>query len=79
MFAISELEPWVTSDVVAKYLGYTARRIRQLAAAGKIPASSVTICGRPIWRFKLSLIDKWLEEHSNVSVAKGDSAHMKTK
>ena len=45
---------------IAKYLGFSTKKIYRLAEEGKIPASRV---GRQ-YRFVKTLIDDWLQEMS---------------
>lgn len=57
-------EEIMTIKEVARYLKMTEKTIYALAQKRKIPA--VKIGGT--WRFKKSLIDKWIEENSKFKV-----------
>ena len=54
----------MTIKEVARYLKMTEKTIYSLAQRGKIPA--VKIGGA--WRFKKSLIDKWIEKNSKFKI-----------
>jgi excisionase family DNA binding protein len=55
---------------IAKYLGFSTKKIYRLAEEGKIPASRV---GRQ-YRFVKSLIDDWLQEMALASLSNGASS-----
>lgn len=54
------MDKWLTINQIAEYLQMSVSSIYKMAQAGEIPASKV---GRQ-WRFKKSLIDKWIEDKS---------------
>ncbi len=67
----ASVEKWVGADVVAKHLGFKEDHVRKLARAGIIPAfctpqlsinPSPKRAKRQNWRFKLSQVDRALEE-----------------
>jgi excisionase family DNA binding protein len=53
-------DPVMTAKEVAQYLRLTEATIYRLAKEGDIPGAKV---GR-VWRFKRSLIEKWLQDES---------------
>ena len=51
-------EPYVSAEVVAKYLDIEKRQVLALARKGKLPAHPLdSNASRKLWRFKLSEID----------------------
>jgi excisionase family DNA binding protein len=51
----------LTVKEIAKYLKVNERTVYRMATAGKIPAFKVGAS----WRFKLSKIEKWINQQSN--------------
>ena len=51
----------IKSTEVGRMLGYTARHVRDLAAAGKIP-SAFRIDDTSQWRFVRESVENWIEE-----------------
>jgi hypothetical protein len=56
----SNIEPFVTADVVAEFLCITRRRVLEMARSGTIPAHPIGQGKRKQWRFRLYLSDfRW--------------------
>ncbi len=53
---MSEQEPWVSVDAVAKHLGIARDTVYRWIDAKGLPAHRI---GR-LWKFKLSDIDEWV-------------------
>lgn len=60
-------EQWVDAIAVSKHLGFKPDHIRKMARAGKLYAAQTRNGDRDIWRFKLSLVDKWMLEQCTQS------------
>jgi excisionase family DNA binding protein len=52
------MEPFVTSNQVAQFLGISPRTVNRMAREGRIPAHPVSGTGRRTWRFRLSEVEK---------------------
>ena len=61
------IEPWVDAAKVAAHTGFEPDHIRKLANQGKIPAVQMQNGKRVYWRFKLSQVDVFMLQSSNVS------------
>lgn len=63
-------EPWVSAEPVAQYLGVTRAYVLKLALLGRIPAHALPPlkegATRQRWRFRISEIDRWMQERSRV-------------
>lgn len=56
------IEPWVSADVIAEYLGVTKDSVYTWIAKRGMPAHRV---GR-LWKFKVSEVDDWVRsEHAD--------------
>lgn len=67
----TSIEPWVDADTVATHLGFESDHVRNLARAGKIPATQMGNGKRKFWRFKISHVDAALasvEQHISASI-----------
>lgn len=62
-------EPWVDAEVVAKHLGCKSDHVRKMASKGKLYAVPSQNGKRSFWRFRISLVDKWLTEQAKESIA----------
>jgi len=59
----SNIEPFVTADVAAKFLCITRRRVLEMARSGMIPAHPIGQGKRKQWCFRLSeLADAFVAE-----------------
>ena len=74
------MSAWVSTRQAAEHLGLAPRTlIRMALTAGAAPAPMAAVGGRrPTYRWKLALLDGWLEEYgkwhtSNASAARGSS------
>lgn len=66
MRGMIEIESLLTSDQVAKWLGYSARTICYWAECAHLPAMKV---GRQ-WRFKRSDVELWLKQRVDADLGK---------
>lgn len=57
-----EGEPLVDAKVLASHLGFKATLIRKLAQTGQIPCFRVQNGSRPYYRFRISDVEKTLQE-----------------
>lgn len=55
-------ERWASVEEVSKHLNVSKKTIYNWLSKGKIPAKKL---GNKVWRFKISQIDRWVEE-SNI-------------
>lgn len=67
-----EQEPWVSVDEVARHLGVARDTIYRWIDARSLPAHRV---GR-LWKFKLSQVDRWVEEGGAADPMESDSASL---
>ena len=55
---LGQMEPFVTTQQVAEFLGIAPRTINRMAKEGRIPAHPVSGTARRTWRFRLSEVEK---------------------
>jgi hypothetical protein len=63
----SQVEPWVDAKTVAAHIGHKHDHVRALARQGKLPGVCIRNGSRDFWRFKLSQVDAFMNQHANVS------------
>jgi len=51
---MDELEPFVTAERVAEFLGLTRRQVLTMARTGEIPAHPISGRKRHVWTFRIS-------------------------
>jgi excisionase family DNA binding protein len=52
------MEPFVTAQQIAEFLGMAPRTVNRMAKEGRIPAHPVSGTARRTWRFRLSEVEK---------------------
>lgn len=58
-------DKWVDVKEIAAYLGFKEGTIRGWVKEGKIPCERIS----KEWRFKISVIDEWIESGKSAQVA----------
>ncbi len=57
-------ESWVDAEAVAHHLNISVQHVRRMATHGAIPAKQVGLGPRKHWRFRLSEVDRVMEQAS---------------
>lgn len=61
----SVTEPWVDLDTLAAHLGFGYQATRRMVIEGKLPGKPMKNGKKTFWRFRLSVVDAYLESHSD--------------
>jgi excisionase family DNA binding protein len=76
---MDELEPFVTAERVADFLGITRRQILQMARAGTIPAHPISGRKRHVWVFRISEVTRRIANRSRMNSLGGPIGHAERK